>query len=182
MAEGSGIIVLEELDSALRRGARIYGELSGYGATCDAYHITAPDPEGKAAARAMEDALKEGKISLDKPIYVNAHGTSTELNDKMETQAIKRAFGNDTSQVMVSSTKSMMGHTLGAAGAIEFIVCCMTLQKNVIPPTINYEEPDPECDLDYTPNQAREVALNAAVSNSLGFGGHNATLLIKKLA
>lgn len=182
MAEGSGIVVLEERNSALNRGARIYAELSGYGATCDAYHITAPDPEGKAAARAMSDALKEGNISLDDPIYLNAHGTSTELNDKMETQAIKRAFGNNTSNVIVSSTKSMMGHTLGAAGAIEFIVCCLTLQNNLIPPTINYEEPDPECDLDYTPNQAREIALNAALSNSLGFGGHNATLLIKKFA
>ena len=180
MAEGAGIIVLEELQSALKRGAKIYGELSGYGATCDAYHITAPDPQGKAAARAIEDALKESKISLDQPIYINAHGTSTQLNDKMETQAIKRAFENKTDKVMISSTKSMTGHTLGAAGAIEFIVSCLALQNKIIPPTINHAEPDPECDLDYTPNQPREVDVKVAVSNSLGFGGHNAALLVKK--
>ncbi|MBN2483413.1 MAG: beta-ketoacyl-ACP synthase II [Candidatus Omnitrophica bacterium] len=179
MAEGAGIVVLEELNSARRRGAKIYGELGGYGSTCDAYHITAPDPEGKSAARAIEDALKESNISLEQPIYINAHGTSTQLNDKMETQAIKTAFGNKTDKIMVSSTKSMMGHTLGAAGAIEFIVSCLVLQNKIIPPTINYEEPDPECDLDYTPNHAREVDAQVALSNSLGFGGHNAALLVK---
>jgi beta-ketoacyl-acyl-carrier-protein synthase II len=180
IAEGAGILVLEELNFALKRGARIYAELCGYGATCDAYHITAPDPEGEGASRAMELALKEAGVSCNGSIYINAHGTSTQLNDKMETKAIKRTFGDYVNNVVVSSTKSMIGHTLGAAGAIEFIICCLALREKIIPPTINYENPDPECDLDYTPNQAREFDFKVALSNSLGFGGHNATLLIKE--
>ncbi len=180
MAEGSGILVLEELESAIKRGARIYAEIAGYGATCDAYHITAPDPEGNAAAKGMSLAMSEGGIEISRPIYINAHGTSTKLNDVMETNAIKKAFGPSVSKVAVSSTKSMTGHTLGAAGAIEAIICACALKEKIIPPTINYENPDPECDLDYTPNQARKVDLDAALSNSLGFGGHNATLLFKQ--
>ncbi len=179
IAEGCGIVILEELEFALRRNSRIYAEVVGYGATCDAYHITAPDPSGEAAAKAIEISLKESGVSLDGPIYINAHGTSTPLNDKMETAAIKRALGDYLNHVWISSTKSMTGHTLGAAGAIEFIVCCLALQNKVIPPTINYEEPDPECDLNYTPNKAEEVDIKLALSNSLGFGGHNATLAVK---
>ncbi len=181
MAEGAGVVVLEELEHARRRGAFIYGELVGYGATCDAYHITAPNPDGEAAARAMSDALAEAGVGVDKTIYLNAHGTSTKLNDKMETTAIKLAFGKHAKGVHISSTKSMTGHTLGAAGAIEFIICCLVLQKKVIPPTTNYENSDPECDLNYTPNQARELDLEVAMSNSLGFGGHNANLLVKRI-
>jgi len=180
MAEGAGIVVLEELEHARKRGAVIYGELSGYGATCDAYHITAPDPGGGAAAKAMSIALKDSGISGDERVYINAHGTSTILNDKMETQAIKKAFGNQARTAFISSTKSMTGHTLGAAGAIEFIAATLALQNKIIPPTINYEEPDPECDLDYTPNKAKEFNIRFAMSNSLGFGGHNASLLIKE--
>ncbi|MEI8349735.1 MAG: beta-ketoacyl-ACP synthase II [Candidatus Omnitrophota bacterium] len=180
IAEGSGIVVLETMEHALSRGATIYGEICGYGATCDAYHITAPDPEGESAARAMEFALKEGEVSVHEKMYINAHGTSTQLNDKTETLAIKKVFGNNPTNIHISSTKSMTGHTLGAAGAIEFIVICQSLIEKVIPPTINYEHSDPECDLDYTPNKAKQADLEIALSNSLGFGGHNATLLVKK--
>lgn len=180
MAEGAGILVLEERTAALKRGAHIYGEIAGYGATCDAYHITAPDPEGNAPAYAMKLALDEGEIVKNQPIYINAHGTSTVLNDVMETKAIKKVFGDSVFQVAVSSTKSMIGHTLGAAGAIECIVCAFALQEKCIPPTINYETPDPECDLDYTPNKSREMDFKVALSNSLGFGGHNASLVIKE--
>lgn len=180
MAEGAGVVVLEELEHAKKRGAFIYGELLGYGATCDAYHITAPDPEGGAAIKAINIALQESGISLDEKIYINAHGTSTELNDKMETKAIKTVFGKQAKKLLISSTKSMTGHTLGAAGAIEFIVCCLAIRDRIIPPTINYENPDPECDLNYTPNVAKEFGVEVAISNSLGFGGHNATLLVKK--
>ncbi|MCM8826920.1 MAG: beta-ketoacyl-ACP synthase II [Candidatus Omnitrophica bacterium] len=182
MGEGAGIVVLEELEHAKRRGAEIYCEVGGYGATCDAYHITAPDPEGEAPAKAMELALKEAKVDLEDNIYINAHGTSTPLNDKMETRAIKRAFGNFAKKVHISSTKSMMGHTLGAAGAIEFIVACLAVKNKIIPPTINYEFPDPECDLDYTPNKAKELDIKVALSNSLGFGGHNISLLVKEFS
>ncbi|RKY38401.1 MAG: beta-ketoacyl-[acyl-carrier-protein] synthase II [Candidatus Omnitrophota bacterium] len=182
IAEGAGIVVLEELNHALKRGVPIYGEICGYGATCDAYHITAPSPEGEPASIAMELALKEAGVSLDESIYINAHGTSTQLNDKMETKAIKRVFGEYAKRVPISSTKSMTGHTLGAAGAIEFIICCLVLKYKIIPPTMNYELPDPECDLDYTPNKAREEDVKVALSNSLGFGGHNATLLVKELS
>ncbi|MBD3246448.1 MAG: beta-ketoacyl-ACP synthase II [Candidatus Omnitrophica bacterium] len=177
MAEGAGMLVLEELEHARRRGAEIFCELSGYGATCDAYHITAPSPEGEPAAKAMQLALQEAKMDRGARVYLNTHGTSTQLNDRMETKAIKRVFGPKAERVCISSTKSMTGHTLGAAGAIEFIVCCFALRHNLIPPTINYENPDPECDLDYTPNHARESKLDCAMSNSLGFGGHNASLL-----
>ncbi|MDD5069696.1 MAG: beta-ketoacyl-ACP synthase II [Candidatus Omnitrophica bacterium] len=180
IAEGAGILVLEELEHAKKRRAKILAEVVGYAATCDAYHITAPRPSGEAAAKAMSLALKESGHSLDCNIYINAHGTSTQLNDKMETNAIKLAFGDKATDVNISSTKSVMGHTLGAAGAIEFIVCRMALENSVIPPTINYDSPDPECDLNYTPNNAREMDLDLALSNSLGFGGHNATLLLKK--
>lgn len=180
IAEGAGIVILEELNFALDRGAHIYAELCGYGATCDAYHITAPDPEGEAAARAMELALKEGGVSLDEPIYINAHGTSTQLNDRMETNAIKKVFRNNVKKILVSSTKSMTGHALGAAGAIEFIICCLALNHKIIPPTINYETPDPECDLDYVPNSPREFGGKVSLTNSLGFGGHNTSLLVKE--
>jgi len=181
MAEGAGILVLEELEHAKKRGAFIYGELAGYGATCDAYHITAPDPEGIAAAKAMSIAMEEAGVSKDANIYINAHGTSTQLNDKMETKAIKKVFGDYAKNVFISSTKSMTGHALGAAGAIEFVACCLALKERVVPPTINYENPDPECDLNYTPNEAKEFNIKVAMSNSLGFGGHNANLLIKEL-
>lgn len=183
ISEGAGIVILENLEHAKKRGASIYGELAGYGATCDAYHITAPDPQGTSAAKSMQLALEEAKIDISeaKNLYLNAHGTSTVLNDKMETQAVKIAFGSYAHDLLISSTKSMMGHALGAAGAIEFIICCLTLRNKVIPPTINYETPDPECDLNYTPNEARKANVKACLSNSLGFGGHNATLLVKEL-
>ncbi len=181
MAEGAGIVVLEELEHAKKRGAFIYGELAGYGATCDAFHITAPDPEGGAASKAMSLTLDEAGVSRDEKIYLNAHGTSTKLNDIMETKAIKSTFGPYAKEVLISSTKSMTGHTLGAAGAIEFIVSCLALKNKIIPPTINYENPDPECDLNYTPNEARAEDVRIVMSNSLGFGGHNATLLVKEL-
>ena len=180
MAEGSGIIVLEELEHAKKRGANIYCELAGYGVTCDAYHITAPDPDGEAPAVAMRQALKEARIKKGGNIYVNAHGTSTQLNDKMETRAMKKAFGSYAKDISVSSTKSMTGHTLGAAGAIEFVACCLAVKNKIIPPTINLDNPDPECDLDYTPNKAKERNVEAAMSNSLGFGGHNASLVMKE--
>jgi len=180
MAEASGIVVLEELEHARGRRAKIYCELAGYGATCDAYHITAPDPEGKTPAKAMELALKEAGTEISENIYINAHGTSTQLNDKMETVAIKRVFADAAKKISISSTKSMTGHTLGAAGAIELIVCCLALKNKIIPPTINLHNPSSECDLDYTPNKARELNIKVAMSNSLGFGGHNASLVVKE--
>jgi len=180
MAEGAGIIILEELGHARKRKAPIIAELCGYGATCDAYHITAPDPDGASAAQAIQEALKEAGVSTDMNTYINAHGTSTQLNDIMETKAIKTVFGRHAKDVLISSTKSMTGHTLGAAGAIEFIASCLTLKHKIVHPTINYETPDPECDLNYTPNQAREFDVEVVLSNSLGFGGHNATLLLKE--
>ena len=180
MAEGAGIVVLEELEHAKKRGAFIYGELVGYGATCDAFHITAPDPQGGAAGRAMSFALDEAKVCRDEKIYLNAHGTSTKLNDAVETKAIKNVFGDYAKDLFISSTKSMTGHTLGAAGAVEFIVSCLALKNKTIPPTINYENPDPECDLNYIPNKAKLVDIKIVMSNSLGFGGHNATLLVKE--
>ncbi|RKY40935.1 MAG: beta-ketoacyl-[acyl-carrier-protein] synthase II [Candidatus Omnitrophota bacterium] len=181
IAEGCGIVILEELEFALKRGAHIYAEVGGYAATCDAYHITAPSPEAEAPAKAMELALEEAGVSPDSSIYINAHGTSTPLNDRVETKAIKKAFGSYAEKLWISSTKSMTGHTLGAAGAIEFIACCLALKNKIIPPTVNYENPDPECDLNYTPNEAKEVDIEVALSNSLGFGGHNATLVVKSL-
>jgi len=180
MAEGCGIVVLESLEHAKKRGARIYAEMAGFGMSCDAYHITAPDPEGDGASRAMLAALKDAKAAPEEVDYINAHGTSTKLNDKIETLAVKRAFGSHAKKVMVSSTKSMTGHLLGAAGGVEFVVCCLAIKDNVVPPTINYEFPDPDCDLDYVPNTARKAKLNLCLSNSLGFGGHNATLAVRR--
>ncbi|UCB57480.1 MAG: beta-ketoacyl-ACP synthase II [Candidatus Omnitrophota bacterium] len=180
MAEGTGIIILEELEHARARNAKIYAEIVGYGMSCDAYHITAPDPEGRGAARAMSEALKHAGIKPGEVSYVNAHGTSTPLNDKVETLAIKNVFGDYAKKLPISSTKSMTGHLLGAAGAVEFVVCCLSIKNNMIAPTINYETPDPECDLDYVPNKAREAKVDITMSNSLGFGGHNATLVIRR--
>ena len=182
MAEGAGIFVLEELEHAVKRGARIYAELAGYGASADAYHITAPDPEGVGMALAMESALEDAGLAPEAIDYINAHGTSTAWNDLVETRAIKRVFKEQAHKVSVSSTKSMTGHMLGAAGAVELAVCCLAMKDQIVPPTINYENPDPECDLDYVPNKARPVALKAALSNSFGFGGHNACLVIKGVA
>jgi len=180
MAEGCGIVVLETLDHAKKRNARIYAELVGYGMTCDAYHITAPDPQGNGAARAMKIALNDAELVPEDVDYINAHGTSTKLNDKIETIAIKKALGSYAEKAVISSTKSVTGHLLGAAGGVEFIACCLAIKDNLVPPTINYEYPDPECDLDYVPNKSRELAVDVCLSNSLGFGGHNATLIIKR--
>ncbi len=179
-AEGAGIIVLEEMESALGRGAKIYAEIIGYGLTGDAYHITAPDPQGDGAARCMRMALNDAGISPAEVDYINAHGTSTPLNDVIETVAIKTVFNNHSKKVAVSSTKSMVGHLLGAAGGVEAIFSIMTIRDGIIPPTINYETPDPDCDLDYTPNVAKRADVNVAMSNSFGFGGTNAALVFKK--
>lgn len=181
MGEGAGIVILEEFEHAKKRNANIYAEIVGYGMSGDAYHITAPAPEGEGAAKAMSRALKGANLSINDIDYINAHGTSTLLNDKNETQAIKTVFGERAYSIPVSSTKSMMGHLLGAAGAVEFAICCLSIQHGIIPPTINYEFPDPDCDLDYVPNLPRKLQINTALSNSLGFGGHNVTLIVKKL-
>jgi 3-oxoacyl-[acyl-carrier-protein] synthase II len=180
MGEGSGVVVLETLEHAQARGAKIYAELSGYGATDDAYHITAPSPEGKAAARAVRLALEDGDLKPEQIDYVNAHGTSTELNDKTETAVIKAVFGEHAKKLAVSSTKSMTGHLLGATSAVELIATILCMERGMIHPTINYETPDPECDLDYVPNTPRPGVINAAISNSLGFGGHNAVVAVKR--
>ncbi|MBB6630314.1 beta-ketoacyl-ACP synthase II [Clostridium algidicarnis] len=180
MGEGAGMVVLESLESAEKRGAKIYAEVVGYGTTCDAYHITSPAPNGEGAARAIKMALKEGNIKEDKVSYINAHGTSTPYNDKFETAAIKSVFGEKAYEIPVSSTKSMTGHLLGAAGAIEAIICVKAIEDSFVPPTIGYTTPDEECDLDYVPNKGREKELEYVLSNSLGFGGHNAVLLFKK--
>lgn len=180
MGEGAGILVIESLDSALDRGARIYAELVGYGATADAHHITAPAPGGAGAAKAIELALQDGGIEPGEVDYINAHGTSTEANDYFETLAIKAALGEAAHKVAISSTKSMTGHLLGAAGGVEAIASIMTIQRGIVPPTINYEEPDPRCDLDYVPNKARPMQVDVAVSNSFGFGGHNAVLAFRR--
>ncbi|WLV25544.1 beta-ketoacyl-ACP synthase II [Aciduricibacillus chroicocephali] len=180
MGEGAGILVLEKLDDALKRGAHIYAEIIGYGATGDAYHITAPAEGGEGAARAMNQALSDGGISPEQVDYINAHGTSTNLNDKYETMAIKTVFGDYAYKLAVSSTKSMTGHLLGAAGGIEAVISAKAIEDGIIPPTINYDTPDPECDLDYVPNEARKQKLDVVLSNSLGFGGHNVSLLFKK--
>jgi len=180
MGEGAGIVVLETLEYAKARGARILAELVGYGRTSDAYHITAPDPSGDGAANSMSLALTDSGLEPKDISYINAHGTSTKLNDKGETLAIKTIFKEHAKNVPVSSTKSMTGHLLGAAGGIEFVACVLAIRDSIIPPTINYETPDPECDLDYVPNTARKINVEAALSNSLGFGGHNATLIVKK--
>jgi len=180
MGEGAGILILEELEHAKNRGAKILAEVIGYGATGDAHHMTAPAPEGEGAARAMRAAIKDSGLSTEAFGYVNAHGTSTPLNDKFETQAIKSVLGEHAKKVAVSSTKSMTGHLLGAAGGLETIICVLALERQILPPTINYENPDPDCDLDYVPNTARQVTLQAALSNSLGFGGHNVTLAFSR--
>lgn len=179
MGEGAGILILEDLDHAIKRGAKIYAEIVGYGMSADAYHITAPAPDGEGAARSMNMALRDAKISYEQVDYINAHGTSTPYNDRFETMAIKNVFKEHAKELCVSSTKSMTGHLLGGAGAIEAIACIMSIQNNLVPPTINYETPDPDCDLDYVPNKAREREVNVALSNSLGFGGHNATIIFK---
>ncbi|HYR53165.1 MAG TPA: beta-ketoacyl-ACP synthase II [Candidatus Dormibacteraeota bacterium] len=180
MGEGAGIVILEELEHAKKRGATILAEVVGYGATGDAHHMTAPAPEGEGAARAMRAAIDDSGLPLSEFGYVNAHGTSTPLNDKFETQAIKSVFGDHAKRVAISSTKSMTGHLLGAAGGLETIICVLALERKILPPTINYENPDPDCDLDYVPNTARPVEARAALSNSLGFGGHNVTLALSR--
>jgi 3-oxoacyl-[acyl-carrier-protein] synthase II len=182
MAEGCGIVVLESLEHALKRKARIYAEMAGFGMSCDAYHITAPDPDGYGASLSMKWSLGDAQLNPEDVDYINAHGTSTKLNDKIETLSIKKALGQHAKKVMVSSTKSMTGHLLGAAGGVEFIASCLSIKEDIVPPTINYEYPDPECDLDYVPNTARKTKVNVAMSNSLGFGGHNATLVVKKFS
>ena len=180
MGEGAGIIIIEELEHALKRGAKIYAELIGYGETGDAYHMTAPDPEGDGASRAMAKAIKDAGIVPEQVDYINTHGTSTSQNDRLETMAIKRVFGDYARKVAISSTKSMTGHLLGAAGGIEAIIAALTITNGIIPPTINYQNPDPECDLDYVPNQARKAKVDCVISNSLGFGGHNVCLVMRK--
>lgn len=180
MGEGAGIVIMETLAHAQKRGAKIYGEVTGYGLTSDGYHITAPDPKGDGNVRAIKMALAEGKVSPAQIDYLNAHGTSTLLNDRCETLIIKRVFGTHAYRLPISSIKSMTGHLLGASGAVEFIACLLAMKNDTIPPTINYETPDPECDLDFVPNQARRAKLRLVISNSLGFGGHNACLLVKK--
>ncbi|MGH8065821.1 MAG: beta-ketoacyl-ACP synthase II [Candidatus Entotheonellia bacterium] len=180
LAEGAGIVVLEELELALKRGATIYAEVIGYGMTADAYHMTAPDPEGRGVINCMRMALRDADIAPEAVDYINAHGTSTPYNDKHETMAIKQVFGEHAHRVPVSSTKSMTGHLLGAAGGIEAAFCALALSEGIIPPTINYEKPDPECDLDYVPNHARLADLEIVVSNSFGFGGTNACIVLKR--
>ena len=180
LGEGAGFVILEELEHAKARGAKIYAELAGYGATDDAYHITSPIPGGEGGAKAMELAIKDAGLEPKDITYINAHGTSTKYNDHFETDAIKSVFGDAAKTVAVSSTKSMTGHLLGAAGGVEAIVCALAIKEGYIPATINYENPDPDCDLDIVPNRGREQEVTAAMSNSLGFGGHNATIVLKK--
>jgi len=180
MGEGSGVLVLEELEHARKRGARIYCEIAGYGNTADANHVTAPSPEGEGAARCMRMALRHASLNPEEISYINAHGTSTPQGDVAETRAVKTVFGSYAHKLVVSSTKGATGHMLGAAGAVEMIVCAKAIQTDIIPPTINYQVPDPECDLDYAPNTARRTKVNAALNNSFGFGGHNASILAKK--
>ena len=180
LGEGAGVLVLEEYEHALARGAKIYGEIIGYGATCDAYHITAPQPEGEGAANAMKMAVDDGQIALEQVDYINAHGTSTPLNDKGEIAAIKKVFGEKAKDLLISSTKSMTGHLLGASGAMEAIFTVLSLKEGFVLPTINYKVPDEECDLDIVPNVGRQIAIKYALSSSLGFGGHNASLLFKR--
>ena len=179
MGEGAGVLVIESLEHAQARGARIYCELAGYGATCDAYHITGQDQEGKGLALCLNRALSEAGIDKSEVSYINAHGTSTPINDRCETLAIKRVFGEQAPKIAISSTKSMTGHLLGAAGGVEAAVCALAIRHGIVPPTLNLENPDPDCDLDYVPNQARKMTVNVAISNNLGFGGHNASLVFK---
>ncbi|MYL32240.1 beta-ketoacyl-ACP synthase II [Pontibacillus yanchengensis] len=182
MGEGAGILVLETLESAKKRGATIYAEIVGYGSTGDAYHITAPAPTGEGATRSMKQAIENAGLKPEEIDYINAHGTGTALNDKYETEAVKNVFGEYAYKLSISSTKSMTGHLLGAAGAIESVISIKSLLNNIVPPTINYENPDPDCDLDIVPNEAKEHEVTTVLSNSLGFGGHNATLIFKKFA
>ncbi len=181
MGEGAGIVILEEYEAAKKRGAKIYAEVVGYGLTGDAYHLTAPAPGGEGAARCMRMALRNGGVNPEEVTYINAHGTSTPMNDLYETMAIKTVFGSHVEKLLVSSTKSMTGHALGAAGGLEAVFTLMAMEKGVVPPTINYQEPDPECDLDYVPNTPRDAEIRYALSNNFGFGGTNATLLFKKI-
>ncbi|MFW5999208.1 MAG: beta-ketoacyl-ACP synthase II [Halanaerobiaceae bacterium] len=181
IGEGSGVVILESLQHARERGAKIYGEIASYGMSGDAYHLTQPSPEGEGAARAMAMALEKAEINPKDMDYINAHGTSTELNDRFETMAIKNIFGDYAYDLAVSSTKSMTGHLLGAAGGVEAIICALSLTDQVLPPTVNLENPDPMCDLDYVPNKPRETAIDTVMSNSFGFGGQNACLIIRKL-
>jgi 3-oxoacyl-[acyl-carrier-protein] synthase II len=180
MAEGAGVVVLEELEFAQRRGATILAEVLGYGMSADGNHMTAPDPEGRGAARAMAAALRDARLDPDKIDYVNAHGTSTPLGDKAETVAIKTVFGDHARKLAVSSTKSHLGHLLGASGGVEFVISVLALNDQVAPPTINLDNPDPECDLDYVPHEPRRMTLRRVLKNSFGFGGHNACLVIGK--
>lgn len=180
MGEGSAILVVESLEHALARGAHIYAELAGYAATCDAYHITSPDPDGKGLSLSMTRALSDARLRPEDIDYINAHGTSTPYNDKFETLAIKKVFGDHARKVNISSTKSMTGHLLGAAGSIEAVISIKTIESGEIPPTINYETPDPDCDLDYTPNVKRSATVNAVLTDNLGFGGHNASLVFRR--
>jgi 3-oxoacyl-[acyl-carrier-protein] synthase II len=180
LGEGAGMLVLEELEHARKRGATIYGEVTGYGSTADAFRITDTHPEGRGAASCLKMALADAGANLDDIDYINAHGTSTNVNDKVETLAIKRVFGDQAYKIPVSSTKSMMGHLIAAAGATELIVCLLAIRDNVLPPTINYDTPDPDCDLDYIPNQAREAECETALSNSFGFGGQNITVVVSR--
>ncbi len=180
LAEGAGVLVFEELEHAKRRGARIYAEVLGFGGSCDAGHITQPDSEGTGAARAMANALRDGKLNASDVSYINAHGTSTPLGDKAETQAIKSVYGEAARSVSISSTKGHLGHSLGASGGIEMVLAVKSVYHDIIPPTINLEEPDPSCDLDYTPLKPKERTVNVAMNNSFGFGGHNASILCGK--
>ncbi len=182
MGEGAGVVLLEAMDLAERRGASIYAEIAGYGATADAFHITQPDPEGDGACRSMSAALSDAGMAPHEIDYINAHGTSTPFNDRIETLAVKRLFGEHAHRLAISSTKSMTGHLLGAAGGVECIACALALRHQMMPPTINYERPDPECDLDYVPNKARPARMANAMSNAFGFGGHNATLILRAYA
>lgn len=182
MGEGAGVLVIEELERAKARHAKIYCEIIGYGLTGDAYHMTAPDPSGEGASRCMQMCLNDAGIKPEEVDYINAHGTSTKYNDEIETKAIKKVFGKHAYKLAVSSTKSMTGHLLGAAGGVEAAACAMAIKENIIPPTTNYEHPDPECDLDYVPNKPRKAKVNIAISNSLGFGGHNTTIAMRKYA
>jgi 3-oxoacyl-[acyl-carrier-protein] synthase II len=181
MGEGAGIVILEEFEHAKKRGARIYAEMVGFGMSSDAYHITAPQPSGDGAVRCIDAALKDAKINTEDVSYINAHGTSTELNDKIETIAVKRVFGEYAHKIPMSSTKSMTGHLLGAAGGVEFVVSALSIFNSIIPPTINYEHPDPDCDLDYVPNISRKQDVRVVLSNSFGFGGHNASVVLRKI-
>ncbi len=182
MGEGSGIVILEDMESAIKRGTRIYAEVTGYGASGDAYHITAPAPNGEGAARCMKMALRDAAITPEDMGYINAHGTSTKFGDELESTAIKTVFGAHAYKIPVSSTKSMTGHLLGAAGGVEAVISILALDRGILPPTINLENPDPECDLDYIPNKSREKRVNVAMSNSFGFGGPNACLIFKRFA